>query len=457
MVASLGTSISYQGATQRYLDKTVLPVAQRHLVVRQFAQKIKLPERMGLTYTATRFNRLTLPYAPLNEGVPPVGQAPTISQVTGVMNQWGDRVNLTDVSELTPLYDVLSQASRLLRMQVSETYERNMLVQLTSATQVNFVNTRGSRGALAAGDLLDPTTVNRTVANLKTLGAYMMNGPTGEDVQKDIEEGPRKATANPRSHEHYVSVAHPLVLNDFANNATVQLAWSYSDINKLYINEVGQWRGLHFCESNLVPSWTGFANNANGVTYTPQSSGGNLATNANYFIIVTGSDTQNQYESQIYAKSGAQSVTGPNGSIQVLTPSTVGFTYSVYIGVGTGANPQALGVCSQGPTVGPYAGQAVQLPPATTVTITGIGVMQVPPAAPASGVTVFRSYVFGENYFAALELARIEWIKLLSPDKSDPMNQLRIMGWKGWDGMVILNQQFGAAIESSASSTGAFG
>ena len=455
--SALGTSVSYQGATQRYLDKNVLPVAQRHLVVRQFAQKIKLPERMGLTYTATRFNRLVLPNAPLNEGVPPVGQAPTISQVTGTVNQWGDRVNLTDVSELTPFYDVLSQAARLLRLQVAETYERNAFVQLVSATQVNFVNQRGARASIVAGDLIDPTTVNRTVANLKTLGAYMMNGPKGEDVQKDIEEGPRKATANPRSHEHYVAVAHPLVLNDFANNATVQLAWSYSDINKLYINEVGQWRGLHFCESNLAPSWTGFANNANGVTYTPAASGGNLATNANYFITITGSDIQNQYKSQIYVKSGAQSVTGPNGSIQVLTPNAVGFTYSVYIGVGAGATPQALGVSSAGPNTGPYAGMAVQLPPATVVTITGLGVFQVPPAAPASGITVFRTYVFGEEYFAALELARIEWVRLMNADKSDPMNQLRIMGWKGWDGYVILNQQFGAAIESAASSTGAFG
>jgi hypothetical protein len=45
----------------------------------------------------------------------------------------------------------------------------------------------------------------------------------------------------------------------------------------------------------------------------------------------------------------------------------------------------------------------------------------------------------------------------MSADKSDPLNQLRIIGWKGWDGAVILNQLFGCIIESSASGTGAFG
>jgi len=456
MVATLGTSAFYQGDVRRYLDNKVLRLAQRHLVLRQFAQKITIPEHEGLTYTATRFNYFVLPFAPLNEGVPPVGQAPTISQVTGVVLQWGDRANLTDIAETTPLHRVVDQAARLLRLQVPQVYERNLFNQLLSGTQVNFVNFRGARGSIVAGDLLDPYTVNRTVSNLKTLGAPMFNGPQGDNVEKDIEEGPRKATANPATHEHYAAVAHPIVLNDFANNSTVQLAWSYSDINKLYINEVGQWRGMHFCESNLVPFWTGFANNANGVTYTPGTAG-SLATNANYFVIVTGSDNNFQYETQIYAISGALSVTGPTGSIAVLTPSVPGFTYNVYISVGAASVPANLGLSASGPTVGPYAGQAVQLPPSTSVVITGIGAMQSPPAAPAAGVTVFPTLVFGEDYFAALELARLTWTRLFEADKSDPLNQVRIIGWKGWDGAVLLNQQFGARIESAASNIGQFG
>jgi hypothetical protein len=65
--------------------------------------------------------------------------------------------------------------------------------------------------------------------------------------------------------------------------------------------------------------------------------------------------------------------------------------------------------------------------------------------------------VFGENYFAALELENITWTRLLTADKSDPLNQQRVVGWKMWDGFLFMNQQFGAAIESSMSSTGAFG
>jgi N4-gp56 family major capsid protein len=458
MVATLGTSGLYQGDTQRFMDREVLPVAQRHLVLRQHAQKIHIPPHMGLTYTATRYNRFVLPYGPLNEGVPPLGQAPSISQISGVAIQWGDRANITDIAEITPLHDVLSQCSRLLQIQVPEVYERNAFNMLQAASQVNFSTQRGSRAALQAGDLLDPFTVNRTVANLKTVGAYLMNGPTETDVRKSIEEGPRKATASPASHEHYVAIAHPIVLNDFANNSTVQLAWSYSDINKLYINEVGQWRGMHFCESNMVPFWQGNANNANGLAYTPSNTGGFLPA-GNYVVQVTGSDPQNQYEQQIFQVSGTIAVGGAGlGSISVTLPTVpANFTFSIYISPGAGSSPQNLATSPSGPTLGPYAGQAVQLAAGSTAVVQSLGNMQGPPAAPATGVTVFRTYVFGAHYFAVLELERIQWFHLNNADKSDTLNQLRVIGWKGWDGGVILNQLFGAAIESSASGTGAFG
>jgi N4-gp56 family major capsid protein len=458
MPATLGTSPLFAGDVQRFLDREVLPVAQRHLVVRQFAQKIRIPTHQGMTYTATRYARFVLPYGPIAEGVPPPGQAPAISQVTGIVTQWGDRANITDIAEITPLHDVLSQASRMLQLQLPETLERNMFAQLMAAVQVNFVNQRGSRAALTAGDLLDPITVNRTVANLKTLGAYMFNGPTETDVKKSIDEGPRKARADPATHEHYVAVAHPIPLNDFANNSTVQLAWSYSDINKLYINEVGQWRGMHFCESNMVPYWVGVANNDSGAAYVAGTAG-NLPS-ATYVVQITGSDPQNQYEQRIYQVSAGVAVTGPTGSISVTLPSSpANYTYSVYVSSGAGTQPNVLGLCASppAPATGPYAGNAVQLAAGTTVVITGLGIPVVPQAAPTSGVTVFPTYVFGEHYFAALELENVTWHRLMNADKSDPLNQLRIIGWKMFDGAVILNQLFGARIESSASGTGAFG
>jgi hypothetical protein len=42
-------------------------------------------------------------------------------------------------------------------------------------------------------------------------------------------------------------------------------------------------------------------------------------------------------------------------------------------------------------------------------------------------------------------------------DKSDPLNQLRIVGWKAFYGTLIENQQFFARIESASAFTATFG
>ena len=253
---------------------------------------------------------------------------------------------------------------------------------------------------------------------------------------------------------HYVAILHPLVVQDMRENSTIVTAWSYSDINRLYNYELGEWGGIRFTFSNMVPSFTGFTNAANGVTYTPGTSG-NLATNANYRIIVTGSDTQNQYESQVYAVSAAQSVTGPTGSITVVTPNVAGFTYNIYIGTTT--SPTNLGTTTSGPTSGPLAGQAVQLPPNTSVVITNIGTAQTPPAAPASTVTVYPSLIIGRGAYGQVSLDDVKISFLMNADKSDPLNQLRVVGWKVYYGTLIENQLFFMRIESTSNFTATFG
>jgi hypothetical protein len=140
-------------------------------------------------------------------------------------------------------------------------------------------------------------------------------------------------------------------------------------------------------------------------------------------------------------------------------PSTTGYTYNVYIG--TTVSPVNLATSSTTgvgiPTSGPYTGQATNIAPGSTVLLTGLGVYQIPPAAPTTGVTVYPCFVFGAEYFACTKLEDVSWTTLFEADKSDPINQLRVVGYKFFQGYLILNQQFGCRIESSVSNTGAFG
>ena len=318
-----------------------------------------------------------------------------------------------------------------------------------AGTQINYVNTRGSRAALIAGDTLDPTTVIRTNAVLETLGAPRYMGDEMLDAKKDVDGGGSRASSDPRAMPNYAAIVHPLVVGDFRQQSTVITAWSYSDINRLYNYEVGEWGGIRFCKSNMVPSFTGVAS-----IVPTAGTAGLLATNT-YFVTVTASDTQNQYESRVYQVSTGVAVTGPTGSLSVVLPALVGFTFNVYVGLT--ASPANLGTTVSGPTTGPLAGQATQLAPGQTVVITGLGVAQVAPSAPATGLTVYPTFVLGRGAYGQVVLDNAKFSYLTGADKSDPLNQLRIVGWKAFYGTLIENQMFFARIESVSAFSVAFG
>jgi N4-gp56 family major capsid protein len=432
-----------------YIAEKTLPLARKQLVAYQFGDPLRLPKGFGTTYTATRYLRVPLPYAPLSEGVPPVGETMSIQQVSATAQQWGDKITITDVAEMTIKHPLFVKATELVALQIAETLERNTFNTLNSGTQVNYVNTRGARASLVTGDVLNPHEVNRAYGALFTLGAPRYMGDEMTDTKLAANDGGSKASSNPRAMPHYVSIMHPLVAQDFRENSTVVTAWSYSDINRLYNYEAGEWGGIRFCLSNMVPTWTGVAQ-VNGTAGTA----GALATGT-YFIKVTGSDTQNQFESQIYQVSASASVTGPSGSISVTVPSTAGYTYNVY--VGTANTTLNLGLTASGPTVGPMAGQAVQIAAGSTVIITGVGTAQTPPAVPATGVTVYPTYIIGRGAYGQVMLDDAKFTYLKEADKSDPLNQLRVVGWKVFYGTLIENQQFFMRIESTSAFSSSFG
>lgn len=442
---------SFAADIEGYLADETLPLARRQLVVYQFGDPLTLPVGRGTAYTATRYNRVPLPNAPLAEGVPPVGQNMTISQVSATAQQWGDKITITDVGELTIKHPLFQKAKELLGLQIAETLERNTFNNLLAGAQINYVNTRGARNLLVAGDVLNPHEVTRATAILETLGAPRFDGDEMTDTKIEADAGGARASSNPRSMPHYTAVLHTLVVADMRENPTINQAWTFSDINRLYNYELGEWGGIRFCRSNLVPTFTGGGAGIVAVA----GAGGNLGAGT-YAVQVTASDTQNQYESRIYTVQTGL-VVGANGTISVPLPALPGFTFSVYVSAAGATSPVNLGVSAQGPVQGPFAGMATQLAPNQTVVITALGVAQVPPAAPASGITVYPAFIFGRGAYGQVKLSDVQFTYLKDADKSDPLNQLRVVGWKCFYGTLIENQQFFMRIESTSAFSVTFG
>lgn len=444
-------SSNFSADISNYIQKKVQPLVQRQLVAYQFGDQLRLPKNRGTTYTASRYDRIPLPFAPLSEGVPPVGQALSLAQVNATAQQWGDIVTIPDVGDMTIEHPLFEVAIGLLAMQQQETVERNTMNALMAGTQINYVNSRGSRALLQAGDVMNPHEINRMVGALRTIGAPEYLGQMEEDAK--IEAGkPSKASADPRGHSHYVSIMHPLVEQDMRENATVVTAWSYSDINRLYNNELGEWGGVRFTRSNMIPTITGVAQ----VNGSGSATGGALS-DGTYYLKVTASNNITQYEEKVYQVSNSITLSAGTAvqSLTITVPATTGYTYNVYMG--TAATTLHLGLATAGPTTGPMAGQATQIAPGTAVVITAQGVAQTPPAAPATGITVFPTFIIGRNAYGIVMLDDVKFTYLKTADKLDPLNQLRVAGWKLMYGTILLNQNFFGRIESSSAFTATFG
>jgi hypothetical protein len=289
---------------------------------------------------------------------------------------------------------------------------------------------------------MTPIEISKIVGSLETFGAPAFSGDERIDMYKDAK-ATSKASSRPDAMPHYVALIHPLPTQDLRNNNTIATAWSYSDLNRLYNNDLGEWGGARFCKTNMMPFWTGVAQ----VNGTASTTGGTLATTS-YYIVVTGAPVATSVEQKIYQVSSAISVTGPTGSINVTVPTLAGFVFNVYIGTTT--SPSNLALCAAGPSVGPLAGQATQIPSGQTVILTGIGISQTPPAAPATGVTVFPTIFFGVDAYGQVLLDDVKYTYLSKADKSDPMNQTRVVSWKMMYGTIILNNAYMARVESGS-------
>ncbi len=448
MPGATNAAASFSSDVEAYIQEEVEPLARRQLVAYQFGKPLHLDTNRGTTYTASRYARLPLPYAPLQEGVAPPGESMTLQQVTATAQQWGDRVIITDVANLTIKHPLFQQAIQLVSIQLPETLERNTFNALMSGTQVNYASTATSRATLTTAMVMSPHEINRVVGSMLNYGAPRFNGDEREDMM--IEAGAyRDPSKSPAVAQHYVGLIHPLVAQDLRENSSVQQAWAYSDVNRLYNNELGPFNGARFVESNMIPYFVGVA----AITGTAASSPVGSFGAGSYYIQVTASPALTSVEQQIYQVSGAITLTA-NQSISVTLPNLPGYVFNVY--VGTTATPTNLGLSASGPTTGSLAGQATQLSGNQTVSVTGIGAAQTPPAAPATGITVFPTFFVANHAYGQVILENPEFHYLTGADKSDPLNQIRVVSWKVFYGTIILNQGFLARTEASSAFTPSF-
>lgn len=395
-----------------YIAQKTLMIALKRLAIYQLANKVPMPKNSSRTFQYTRYERLVLPQAALTEGVTPGDSSMSISQVSAVMDQWGAVIPISDVAIDSVKHPVLQKAIDLAAHQAQELVDRECTKIALSGANVYYANkATTARSGIASTDYVTSSVIGRIIAIMRDAGA--MPYDEGEDL--------------------YVGVVDSFTNDDISVDTTFVDAAKYGAIKKLLVNEIGEWKGVRWVRSNVIP----YIGLMTGNSAADSATAGSLANSTQYDALVTVVDAKTGFETFVSAVfSGTTS--GSHTSLQITlgalpSGATAASTLNLYFGTHGGT----LYLAQTGLAASGSVNQG-------TVPTSG----KVAPASPASGFKTHFTTIFGKEALSCVELNKIHaFLTPAVPSDSDPLVQRRKVGWKCDFKAVITNDDFMARIE----------
>ena len=225
------TSTGLTNLMKTYYDTELLENARPSLYYSQFAKKQPLPRNNGRTVEFRKWNTLKNA-TKLEEGVIPNGQNLSQTNITASLEQYGTYVTVTDLLDLHAIDPVILGATEELGASAGLTVDTLVRDVAMAGTNVMYADKVSggsrtevtSRAGLDTTALLDVTTVNQAVTNLKKLNAPTINGK-------------------------YVAIIHPSVAYDLRECDGWIEAHKYASPTEIYNGEIGELHGVRFVES----------------------------------------------------------------------------------------------------------------------------------------------------------------------------------------------------------------
>ena len=386
-----------------YYERSLLEDMKPEMVHNRDAQKRTLPEHNGKTVKFRRFTPFAAITEPLAEGVTPAGQTLTETAFTAMVKPYGGHVELTDEINFYLLDNMHQETAKLLADQAAlslDTISRNAL---NAGMNVQYANSKTSRGALASTDKLTFAEIKTAVRNLK---------------RKNVK---------PFADGFYHAIVHPDVVHDLtADTMWVDVA-KYQDKVKTERYELGTIYKVKFFEST------------NAMVFKAQTYiyGTKTSLTATAFDAATKCMTV----SDSISEDDARAMTGLLVNVQI-TKSSANSVTPMCIERVDATNKKVY---------------FRWVPASTTDWTTTNALKVVPYGGGASGADVYSTLIYGENAFGTIELGgtgRNVQIIINAPGSSgalDPLAQRGTIAWKvkGFC-TVILQDDFIVRLESGA-------
>ena len=386
-----------------YYERSLLENMKPEMVHNRDAQKRTLPENNGKTVKFRRFTPFAAITEPLAEGVTPAGQTLTETAFTAMVKPYGGHVELTDEINFYLLDNMHQETAKLLGDQAAlslDTISRNAL---NAGMNVQYANSKTSRGALASTDKLTFEEIKTAVRNLK---------------RKNVK---------PFADGFYHAIVHPDVVHDLTADTMWVDVSKYQDKVKTERYELGTIYKVKFFEST------------NAMVFKAQTYiyGTKTSLTATAFDAATKCMTV----SDSISEDDARAMTGLLVNVQITKSS----------------NNSVTPMCIERVDATNKKVYFRWVPASTTDWTTSNALKIVPYGGGASGADVYSTLIYGENAFGTIELGgtgQNVQIIINAPGSSgamDPLAQRGTIAWKvkGFC-TVILQDDFIVRIESGA-------
>lgn len=279
--------------TAAYAVDKMLERAIPQLNMAKFAVLTSVPKGKTKVVKWRRYGRLAPSTTPLSEGVTPSAGNITSTDVTATLDQYGQRVQITDVIQDTHEDPVLSEFSESLGETAGQTGEMVIYNVIKAGTQVQYSN-GAARNTLNTA--LNSTTCRKAIRQLKAQDASPLTS------MLNASDGVGTVPIPPS----FICFVHPNVEMDLQNTSNFASGYTrvqqYGTFKPLCDAELGSFENIRFVASTL---------------YTPLANAGSATLNG-----MLGGTNVDVYQSVVVGKNAYASVNLAAGG-SGLTPIVV--------------------------------------------------------------------------------------------------------------------------------------
>lgn len=345
---------------EKFLASDLIKRSSLKLVMGSICDKVQMKKGAGLTANFIRYKRVEVPLVTITEGSETgLDRAIALDGVTVTLDQWGDIIYWTDVSELTTSHDLPAQIMKLLTDSAVRVMDREITQVLLAGTNVIYGDgTVLTRATITSSMRINDALMNKALVQLSDRGVPTRGGPK--------EDAKQESGGNLRGAGKYVAIAGPQVMANIRDTGTALGTWvsvaMYANQKALYNAEVGEWLGLRWVETNFIPKFTMYGNttvlttigsNSWGVTGLTTATGTTTGgmSNGTIYLKLTVKDNLRGFEEQIsiehtYVLAGGTATQW----VDFTFPATTGLSYTLYAGSATGdSNLRQVGTANQVP------------------------------------------------------------------------------------------------------------